>query len=124
MVKIDTDRMKNGARVAKGLRAGKDGGIPWYVILDPGQPLLRLKPKKDGSPSPEDAPLQRRKAAVLATADGPQGNVGCPVTPAERAHFMGTLKSTRLSLTEEELAIIAEALLESAKAVNSAAAEG
>jgi len=124
IVKIDTDRMKQGKRVAKGLRAGRDGGIPWYVILDPEQPLLRPKPTKDGSPPADDAPLQRRKVAVLATADGPDGNVGCPVRPSERAHFMDTLRQTRLSLSDDELEVIATALYEQAKAIGGDSADG
>ena len=34
LVKIDTDRMTNGEEVAKRLRKGEGGGIPWMVILD------------------------------------------------------------------------------------------
>lgn len=115
-VKIDIERMKNGERVGKGIRAGKDGGIPWFIFADPSQPLLIVKPTKDGSPPAEDAPLQRRKSAILATADGPDGNVGCPMSKAERAHFHDMLVTARINLTDKELEIIAADLLEYARA--------
>ncbi|MCP4093962.1 MAG: hypothetical protein GY747_10985 [Planctomycetes bacterium] len=108
--------MKNGTRVGKGIRAGKDGGIPWFVFADPSQPLLRVKPTEDGSPPAEDAPLQRRKDAILATANGPDGNVGCPMSKAERAHFHDMLVASRISLTNKELEVIAKDLLEYARA--------
>ena len=108
--------MKNGERVGKGIRAGKEGGIPWFVFAKADQPLLRVKPTTDGSPPAEDAPLQRRKSAILATADGPGGNVGCPMSKAERAHFHDMLVAARVSLTDKELKVIADDLLEYARA--------
>ncbi len=109
-VKIDVDRMTNGERVALGLRAGKTGGIPWFLFLDPSKEVVRVKPAADGNTPAKDAPLQRRKDAILATADGPEGNVGCPMTKAERSHFMDMIRSSRLSLTDKELEIIAKEL--------------
>jgi hypothetical protein len=124
LLKIDVDRMRNGKRVGLGLRAGKDGGIPWFVFLDPDQPLLRQKPTEDGSAPGEDAVLHRRKAAVLATADGPEGNVGCPMTPEERAHFLHTIETSSLSLTKEEIDVIREELYLLAKATIGDRADG
>lgn len=124
LLKIDVDRMKNGKRVGLGLRAGKDGGIPWFVFLDPTEPLLRPKPTEDGSEPAADAKLQRRKAAVLATADGPNGNVGCPMTPEERAHFLHTIETASRSLTPEELGVIREELYRLAKATIGERADG
>lgn len=115
-VKINIERMKNGDRVGKGIRAGQDSGIPWFVFATPDLPLLRAKPTEDGNPAGEDAPLQRRKAAILATADGPEGNIGCPMSKAERNHFRGMLESARLTLTDKELDVIAAELLEYARA--------
>jgi len=111
MVKIDVDRMTNGKRVGLGLRAGKDGGIPWYVIMTAEESLLRAKPTDDGTPPAEDSILQRRKSSMLANAYDPNGNnVGFPATPAERKHFMTTLRETATSVTEEEFSGIAKAL--------------
>ncbi len=69
VVKIDTDEMKNGAEIAKRLRGDRDGGIPWMVILD-----------ADGN--------------ELISADGPNGNIGCPIEPAGIVHFMNMLEQT------------------------------
>lgn len=127
-VKIDVDRMELGKEVGLGLRAGHDGGIPWFLFVDPSQSLLRVKPaaiddaaealselgyladSSEGAENPVPLVLQRRKVAVLATADGPQGNVGCPMSKAERSHFIGMLKSANLSFTEEELQLLADEL--------------
>jgi len=116
-VKIDIDRMTNGKRVGLGLRAGHDGGIPWFLFADPSEPLLREKPSDDGSAAGKDAPLQRRKSAILATADGPEGNVGCPMSKSERTHFMSMMRAARLTLTDKELAVIANALHDYAREV-------
>jgi hypothetical protein len=97
-VKIDQDEMAGGLAVAAALRGQSDGGIPWYVIIDPARGRLIERP--DGS-------LTIDPAALLATADGPEGNVGCPVTPSERAHFLDTLDATRRNLTDEQLSLIA-----------------
>lgn len=80
-LKIDTDRMTLGKEVAQRLRGTEKGGIPWMVILD-----------GDGK--------------ALIDADGPEGNVGCPVSPAERKHFMKMISSTRSKLSTEEVAAI------------------
>lgn len=84
-VEIDVDRMKKGKAIEQAYRKGVRGGIPWYVILEPG-------------------------GAQLATADGPEGNVGCPVQPAEVAYFLDTLRRTRRHLSEADLDGIAAAL--------------
>lgn len=111
LVKIDVDRMINGKRVGLGLRAGKDRGIPWYVIMTAEDSLLRAKPTDDGSPPPKDGVLQRRKSSMLANANDPKGNnVGFPASPEERAHFMHTLRETATSITAEELEVIGNAL--------------
>jgi hypothetical protein len=92
-VKIDTDRMEGGKALLERYREGKKGGIPWIAILD-----------ADGK--------------TLATADGPGGNIGCPVTEEERAHFHAMLDATATKLTEaerrkifDELDAFAEAIL-------------
>ena len=116
MVKIDVDRMTHGERVGLGLRAGKDGGIPWFVLMTAEESLLRAKPTNDGTPPAKDAVLQRRKASVLATANDPQGNnVGFPATPAERAHFMHALRESSTSISEEEFEQIGKVLYDKAR---------
>lgn len=116
MVKIDVDRMLNGERVGLGLRAGKSGGIPWYVLMTAQESLLRAKPTADGTPPTIDAVLQRRKSSMLANANDPQGNnVGFPATPAEREHFMNTIREASTSVTQEEFEQIASVLYELAR---------
>ena len=89
-IEIDIDRMKKGKKVEQAYRKGRRGGIPWYVILEPN-------------------------GTVLATADGPGGNVGCPVSGEEIAHFMATLRQTRRHASEAELDAVEEALIENGK---------
>ncbi len=91
-IEIDIDRMKKGKALEQKFRKGKRGGIPWYAIVEP-----------DGT--------------VLATADGPGGNVGCPVTKEEVAHFLDTLRQTRRHATEADHGKIAAALEANAKAL-------
>ncbi len=92
---IDIDEMTNGKIVGSAIRAGKDGGIPWFVFLDPTEAILRHDPETDE--------WSRNEAAILATADGPGGNVGCPITSEERAHFLSCLNSARNHLSDEQL---------------------
>ncbi|MDP6740050.1 MAG: hypothetical protein QF404_08560 [Planctomycetota bacterium] len=81
LVKIDTDRMTNGEEVAKRLRKGEGGGIPWMVILD-------------------------GEGKALINSDGPGGNVGCPVTEEEAAWFFTMLERTNKGLTDKQLKIL------------------
>jgi hypothetical protein len=43
---------------------------------------------------------------ALANSDAPEGNIGCPVSEAEAAHFFDMLGSTRQRLTDEELDVL------------------
>ena len=79
MLEIDTDRMTNGTAVGERLTGGERKGYPWSVILDD-------------------------TGKALIDSDGPEGNIGCPVSPAEAAHFFAMLTKTRQRLTDEELA--------------------
>src|SRR5262249_44282690 len=56
VAKIDIDRMTGGKDLMRSYRTGESGGIPWYTILD-------------------------TKGKSLATADGPNGNIGYPLEP-------------------------------------------
>ena len=78
---IDTDRMKNGKAVEKRLTGGEGKGYPWSVILD-------------------------AEGKALIDADGPNGNIGCPVTAEEAAHFFAMLTKTRQRLTDDELTLL------------------
>jgi thiol:disulfide interchange protein len=88
-VKIDTERMTHGKDVEKQFRPKGGGGIPWFAVLD-------------------------AQGNVLATADGPKGNVGFPVEPHEIAHFMDVLKKTTRHMSSRDLGEIEHALIESA----------
>jgi hypothetical protein len=98
--------MEGGEEVANALRDGKRGGIPWFVYLD--SPEAGLKTNDAGA-------LERNDATVLATADAADGNVGCPMTPPERAHFIGTIRETSRNMTEADIEVISNALYEYAK---------
>ena len=106
LVKIDTDEMEGGEEVASALRNGKQGGIPWFIYMDAEEGALRTN--KEGK-------LVRNEVAVLATADAAGGNVGCPMTTSERAHFIGTLKETSRKMTEADIDVISDALHEYAR---------
>jgi len=77
--------MTDGKELAAELRKGKSGGIPWSVIVD-----------GDGN--------------QLITGDGPEGNIGCPVQPAEVAHFVDMVRQTARHLSDEDQAVIAAEL--------------
>ncbi|MEZ5979296.1 MAG: hypothetical protein R3F34_13885 [Planctomycetota bacterium] len=91
LLKIDTERHLHGEEVAKRLRGSDAGGIPWTLVTD-----------ADGK--------------ALVSSDGPDGNIGCPMTPAERAWFVEMLRRTRTRLTDDELGRLEAALAAFAKA--------
>jgi hypothetical protein len=98
--------MEGGKEVASALRDGERGGIPWFVYLDAEDAALKTS---------DAGALERNDAAVLATADAKDGNVGCPMTPPERAHFIGTLRQTSRNMTEADIEAISDALHEYAR---------
>ena len=77
--------MENGEAVAQRLRSDQAGGIPWMTILD-----------ADGN--------------ELITSDGPDGNVGCPASEKERAHFVTMMRKTIQHAPPERIDEIAKAL--------------
>jgi len=89
-VKIDMARMTHGEDVAKRLRKGRGGGIPWMVILD-----------ADGK--------------ELITSLGPKGNCGCPVLPHERDHFMNMVRQAAQTMTANDIDAVEKLLSEFAK---------
>ncbi len=88
-LKIDTDRMLGGGEMLKALRksAGlkEEGGIPWFVFLD-------------------------AEGKVLATSEGPKGNVGFPYQDEEHAHFVSMLEASCKKLSAEDVAKLREEL--------------
>ncbi len=90
-VKIDVDRMTGGQDVLGHFRKGENGGIPWFAFVDP-------------------------KGTVVATSDGPMGNVGYPVEPFEIAHFLDMLKKAG-GLPEADVQAIEAKLQERAAAI-------
>lgn len=77
--------MTNGKDVARRIRASDKGGIPWIVILDP-------------------------EGEALITSDGPKGNIGCPVKPEERSHFMHMIEKTARQISKEDLSSLKDLL--------------
>jgi hypothetical protein len=89
-LKIDTDRMVGGAEMLKAERTAaglkESGGIPWIVFFG-----------ADG--------------AVLATSEGPQGNIGCPYADEEIAHFVAMLEKSPARLTADDIAALRRSLV-------------
>jgi len=87
--------MTGGKELAAKLRGSDAGGIPWMVILDTDQ-------KK------------------LITSDGPDGNIGCPVQPAEVAHFMAMVEKTARNMTEADRTQVQKLLEANAERIRAA----
>lgn len=85
VLKIDTERHTNGAEVAARLRGDRTGGIPWTVVTD-------------------------ASGAELVAGDGPEGNIGCPVSPAECAWFVEMIRRSAQHLEDADVALIAAEL--------------
>jgi hypothetical protein len=79
-VRVD-QRWHGSDEVMKGIKDGRRGGIPWYAILD-------------------------ESGKVLATSDGPDGNIGFPSEPASVDHFVAIIKSTSQRISEQDLATL------------------
>ena len=77
--------MEQGAETGKKLRGDRSGGIPWITILD-----------GDGT--------------ELVTSDGPNGNIGCPITEPERAYFVTMIEKTAQHASPDRFTDIAKAL--------------
>ncbi|MDA7928553.1 hypothetical protein N9B54_01215 [Mariniblastus sp.] len=86
VVAIATDKMEGGQAMFDEMKKGRSGGMPWMVILD-----------GDGK--------------ELITSVGPEGNVGCPVQPAEVDYFVTMIESSSSS-NEQRLEEIRKALTE------------
>ncbi len=76
-VKIETDKMEGGEEVQKELMKGRQGGLPWMVILD-------------------------GEGEELVSSNNAKGqNIGCPAEDHEIEHFVEMIKVS--SDTSEEL---------------------
>lgn len=87
-VKIDNDRMTSGKEVYRQQLAAagvREGGIPWFVILE-----------GDGR--------------LLAHSNGPAGNIGFPYQPDEVAHFAAILAQVKVHLTAADITALRESL--------------
>jgi thiol-disulfide isomerase/thioredoxin len=89
LVKIDLDRMTGAKAIDKRIRK-KGRGIPWYAILD-------------------------AKGKVLITSEGPGGNIGYPLRPAEIAHFIRMIKETSRNITSGQISAIEKTLSQKQK---------
>lgn len=83
--KIDTDRMIGGEKILYEYRKSKEGGIPWFVLLD-------------------------ASGKALADSNGPRGNVGCPYTEAEIATFGAILRKAAPELAEADWKVLERTL--------------
>jgi hypothetical protein len=84
-VKIDIDRMTSGKDIKSKYTGGKEGGIPWFAILD-------------------------ESGKSLATSDAPEGNVGFPYQKKEVDHFVDMLKKTARNLTPADIGALGASL--------------
>ncbi|MDH4240759.1 MAG: thioredoxin family protein [Phycisphaerae bacterium] len=89
LVKIDLDRMAGAEAIDKRIRK-EGGGIPWFAILD-------------------------AQGKVLITSEGPEGNIGYPVKPAEIAHFIHMIKETSRNITSGQISAIEKVLSQKQK---------
>ena len=87
IVKVDIDRMPGGEDLLNKFRAGTAGGIPWFAMVD-------------------------GEGRILATSDGPQGNIGFPSKPEEVVHFGTMLAKTAHKLTANEQNQLSRSLTE------------
>jgi thiol-disulfide isomerase/thioredoxin len=86
VVTIDTEKNAGSEQLSRRL-GSKDGidGIPWFAVID-------------------------AQGKVLATSEGPKGNIGFPDTDIEVAHFFALLHDTAKGITPAEIATITKVL--------------
>jgi thioredoxin-related protein len=92
ITKIDIDRMTGGKDVMNRYRLNPSGGIPWYTILD-------------------------AKGKSLATADGPDGNIGYPLQPKEIDHFLAMIKGQSHHIADHQVGQLRKSLEEAAERI-------
>ena len=86
VVTVDTEKNEGSEQLARRL-GSKDGidGIPWFAVID-------------------------AQGKVLATSEGPKGNIGFPDTDIEVTHFFSVLHATAKGVTPGEIEAITKAL--------------
>jgi hypothetical protein len=86
VVTVDTEKNEGSEPLARRL-GSKDGidGIPWFAVID-------------------------AQGKVLATSEGPKGNIGFPDTDIEVTHFFSVLHATAKGITAGEIETITKAL--------------
>ncbi len=87
-VKIDTDRNPGGDALLEEYSKGNNGGIPWFVFLDPSSGEIE----------------------IVADSTGPEGNVGFPYSDEEIAWFGKMLNSAKSHLTVDASTALTESL--------------
>jgi thioredoxin-related protein len=92
IARVDIDRMTGGKDIMANYRPDPKGGIPWYVMLD-------------------------AKGKSLATADGPEGNIGYPYKPGEIQHFLTTVKEQAHRIDAGQLDQLRKSLEENAERI-------
>ena len=97
-LKVDTDRMLHGEELLKEY-CTKPGGIPWFVFIDP----------------------ETRK--VIATSDGPKGNVGFPFEDFEIEHYCEMLAQCDGKFTTEQIATLKQSLVDNRDEIKARTAE-
>jgi thioredoxin-related protein len=95
VAKIDIDRMTHGKEVMLRYRTKESGGIPWYTILD-------------------------SKGKELATADGPDGNIGYPFEPKEIDQFLAIVGGQSRHLEASHLEQLKKSLHDAADKIKQA----
>ena len=90
-IKIDTDRMPGGQEMLTAHSQGKNGGIPWFELLD-------------------------ANGNALVNSSAPKsGNIGFPAQPEEIAWFVEMLRKSGAKLGAEDIAALEESLAKPAK---------
>jgi hypothetical protein len=86
VVTVDTEKNDGSEPLARRL-GSKEGidGIPWFAVID-------------------------AQGKVLATSEGPKGNIGYPDSDIEVAHFFKVLNATAKGITDGEIATINKVL--------------
>jgi hypothetical protein len=77
--------MQNGKQAATKLGHGANSGLPWITILDSA-------------------------GDEIINSDGPQGNIGCPITEKECGYFMTMIEQSKQRLTKQQTTDLATAL--------------
>jgi thiol-disulfide isomerase/thioredoxin len=86
VVTVDTEKNEGSEALSRKL-GSKDGidGIPWFAVID-------------------------AKGKVLATSEGPKGNIGFPDKDYEIEHFFSILHTTAKGITPAEIEVLTKAL--------------